>query len=69
MIDDENIYYDEFLQYIRARESHYLEELWKNGKLHEYILNLNKEMIDKYPEMIVKVYTREEIDEEGMNNV
>ena len=52
----------EYLLYIKNRENRYLEELRQSGNLATYILNLHQEMADKYPQMIVKVYTQEEID-------
>jgi len=53
----------EYLRFIRQRESEKLDRLKQSGKLPEYILNLNGEMIEKYPEMIARVYTKEEIDD------
>ena len=66
-MNDENIYYDEFLQYIRWSESKKLDVYREFGRLPEYILNMHKEMIEKYPEMIVKIYTDEELEKEGRN--
>ena len=57
----------EYLQSIRQRRSQLLERLRETGELHEYTRRLHAEMIEKYPDMIEKIYTKEEIDQGGMN--
>ena len=68
-MNDNEINVEEFVLEIRQRQSQFLEQLRKSGRLHQYLLELNEEMNAKYPEMIVKIYTKEEIDDGGMGNV
>ena len=68
-MNDNEINVEEFVLGIRQRQSQFLEQLRKSGRLHQYLLELNEEMNAKYPEMIVKIYTKEEIDDGGMGNV
>ena len=53
----------EYLMSIRSRKSELLNRLKQQGKLAAYILDLNQEMIEKYPDMVEHVYTKEEIDD------
>ena len=53
----------EYLMSIRSRKSELLDRLKQQGKLAAYILDLNREMIEKYPDMVEHVYTKEEIDD------
>lgn len=53
----------EYLLYIKYRESKHLEDLRNTGQLESHTLNLHQYMIDKYPEMIAKIYTKEEIEQ------
>lgn len=68
-MNDNEINVEEFVLEIRQRQSQFLEQLRRSGRLHQYLLELNEEMNAKYPEMIVKTYTKEEIDDGGMGNV
>lgn len=59
----------EHLLFIRQREAQKLEELRQSGQLLQYTLDLHKDMMEKYPEMITRVYTKEEVESEmGDNN-
>ena len=51
----------EYLLYIKQRQDSHLDELHKRGLLLEYIRILHQEMNDKYPEMIVKTFTDDEM--------
>ena len=53
----------EYLLNIRREKSALLDYLKERGKLADYILDINLEMIQKYPEMITHIYTKEEIDD------
>ena len=66
MNNEENNAFYEHLQYIKYKQDRIMDELRQTGKLNQYILDLHKEMILKYPEMIVQIYTREEIDEDNL---
>ena len=54
----------EYLLYIKREQDQTLHRLHEQGLLLEYIRNLHQEMNEKYPEMIVRTYTKEEIDDE-----
>ena len=53
----------EYLLHIRREKAALLEHLRQRGELADYVLNMNIKMMEKYPEMITRVYTREEIDD------
>lgn len=61
--EDYNV--QEYLLAIRQRKSELLNRLRERGELHDYTLNMHKRMIAEYPEMIVHVYTKEEIEDDG----
>jgi hypothetical protein len=66
-MENEDINYSEFLQYIRNKHSVFLNELRESGKLDQYLVDLHQRMLEKYPEMIEKIYTDDGIIEGGMN--
>ena len=53
----------EYLLHLRREKSALLDHLRQTGRLADYIMNMNMQMMEKYPEMITHVYTREEIDD------
>ena len=68
-MNDQGMNFLEYSMSIRQRQSQFLENLRRSGRLHQYLLQLNEEMNERYPEMIVKTFTKEEIDDGGMDNV
>lgn len=45
----------EYLQMIKKEQSELLFSLYENHTIGEYILNLNYEMLQKYPDMVIEV--------------
>lgn len=60
MIEDDGFDPVEYLKEIRRRESEFLYKIYVSGRLSDYILYLNHEMYEKYPDMIIDVINNED---------
>ena len=54
----------EELNKIRMLENRYIIELMRSGQLKRYIHALHQEMLEKYPEMIVRVISDDDMERE-----
>lgn len=55
----------EYLKEIRRQQSEFLYKIYVSGRLNDYILYLNNEMCEKYPDMLIDVINNEDSVERG----
>ena len=52
---EENFDPVEYLHAIKMRQSELMIELYRSDRIVDYILRINSEMLEKYPEMVLEV--------------